>query len=37
MVVEFDKSFYKSIDKIKSRVVRQRVEKIILEIEKALL
>ena len=35
MIVDFDRSFYKSIEKIKSKAVLQKAETIILEIEKA--
>jgi mRNA interferase RelE/StbE len=35
MVVEFDKSFEKSLDKIKNKVVFRRIEKIIIEFEKS--
>lgn len=35
MIVEFDKSFEKSLDKIKNKSIFQRIEKIILEFEKS--
>lgn len=35
MIVEFDKSFDKALDKIKDRSIFPKVEKIILSIEKA--
>lgn len=35
MKVEFDKSFLKSIDKIKDAKILQRIEKVILECESA--
>jgi len=33
MIVEFDKSFEKSLDKIKNKSIFPRIEKIILEFE----
>jgi mRNA interferase RelE/StbE len=35
MIVEFDKSFSKSLDKIKDPATLQRTEKVILKLEKA--
>jgi len=35
MIIEFDKSFEKSLDKIKNKSLFPRIEKIILEFEKA--
>jgi len=35
MIVEFDKSFSKSLDKIKDSTILQRTEKTILKLEKA--
>lgn len=35
MQVEFDKSFEKSLKKLKHKVVRQRIETLILQLEKA--
>jgi mRNA interferase RelE/StbE len=35
MIVEFDKSFEKSLDKIKNKSIFLRIEKIILEFEKS--
>lgn len=35
MIVEFDKSFSKSLDKIKDPTILQRTEKAILKLEKA--
>ena len=35
MHVEFDKSFSKSLDKLKNKVVQQRLEQIILEFEES--
>jgi hypothetical protein len=35
MIIEFDKSFEKSLDKIKNKSLFPRIEKIILEFEKS--
>jgi mRNA interferase RelE/StbE len=35
MIIEFDKSFEKSLDKIKNKSLFPRIEKIIIEFEKA--
>jgi len=35
MIIEFDKSFEKSLDKIKNKLLFPRIEKIILEFEKS--
>ena len=35
MIVEYDKSFEKSLDKIKNKSLFQRIEKIVLDFEKA--
>ena len=35
MIVEFDKSFSKSLDKVKDSTILQKTEKTILELEKA--
>jgi mRNA interferase RelE/StbE len=35
MIIEFDKSFEKSLDKIKNKSLFTRIEKIILEFEKS--
>jgi len=35
MIIEFDKSFLKSLDKIKDSAVKKRIEQIILDFEKA--
>ena len=35
MIVEFDKSFSKSLNKINDHTILQKIEKIILELEKA--
>lgn len=35
MIIEFDKSFYKSLDKIRVSFVNKRIEQIIFDIDKA--
>ena len=35
MVIEFDKSFEKSIDKINNKIVFRRINNIIIELEKS--
>ena len=35
MIVEFDRSFLKSIDKISNKAILRKVEKVIEEVEKA--
>jgi mRNA interferase RelE/StbE len=35
MIIEFDKSFEKSLDKISNKMVFQRINKIIIELEKS--
>jgi len=35
MIIEFDKSFEKSLDKIRNKMVFQRINEIIIELEKS--
>jgi mRNA interferase RelE/StbE len=35
MIIEFDKSFSKSLDKLKDSVIKKRIERIILDFDRA--